>query len=139
MNIEGHVVAKNTTFVRGNAHQAGAIYTWMWGTMVVQNCSFINNTAIGASHNTGGAGLLGIFSLFSFPLSSQAPLPISANRALCLTALPVLRLAQSWGSAVLIGDIDISTLHSPLAAFSLLFRFIWVLRCDIHRQRVCNH
>jgi hypothetical protein len=27
----------------------------MWGTIVSQNCTYINNTAIGASHNTGGA------------------------------------------------------------------------------------
>ena len=55
MNIEGHIVARGSSFVRGNAHQGGALYTWMWGTMVAQNCTFTNNTAIGASHNTGGA------------------------------------------------------------------------------------
>ena len=55
MNIEGTVVARNTSFVRGNAHQGGALYTWMWGFLDVAGCSFVNNTAIGASHNTGGA------------------------------------------------------------------------------------
>lgn len=55
MNIEGHIVARDSSFIRGNAHQGGALYTWMWGTISAKNCSFINNTAIGASHNTGGA------------------------------------------------------------------------------------
>eukprot|EP00937_MAST-01D_sp_MAST-1D-sp2_P000472 g472.t1 len=56
MNIEGHVVARNTSFVRGNAYQGGALYTWMWGTIDIDaGCRFVNNSAAGATHNTGGA------------------------------------------------------------------------------------
>ena len=55
MNVLGDVVCSNSTFVRGNAYQGGAMYTWMWGTIVADDCTFINNTAVGATHNTGGA------------------------------------------------------------------------------------
>ena len=55
MNIEGHVVAENSTFLNGNAYQGGALYTWMWGDIVARRCLFENNSAVGATHNTGGA------------------------------------------------------------------------------------
>ena len=55
MSVQGHIIARNSTFARGNAYQGGALYTWMWGLIDVQGCHFINNTAIGATHNTGGA------------------------------------------------------------------------------------
>ena len=55
MNIEGHVRCTNSSFANGNAYQGGAIYTWMWGVIEAENCSFTNNSAVGATHNTGGA------------------------------------------------------------------------------------
>ena len=55
MNIEGTVLARGSHFARGNAHQGGALYTWMWGFLDVANCTFVNNSAAGASHQTGGA------------------------------------------------------------------------------------
>ena len=55
MNVLGKVYADNCTFARGNAYQGGALYTWMWGELILSRSIFVNNTAIGATHNTGGA------------------------------------------------------------------------------------
>ena len=55
MNIEGHVRCTNSSFANGNAYQGGAICPWMWGVIEAENCSFTNNSAVGATHNTGGA------------------------------------------------------------------------------------
>jgi len=55
MGVEAHIVSRDSTFARGNAYQGGALYMWMWGTIEAINTTFINNTAIGATHNTGGA------------------------------------------------------------------------------------
>jgi hypothetical protein len=55
MGIEAHIIARDSTFARGNAYQGGALYMWMWGTIEAYNSTFINNSAIGATHNTGGA------------------------------------------------------------------------------------
>ena len=55
MGIEAHVIARDSMFARGNAYQGGALYMWMWGTIEAYNSIFINNSAVGATHNTGGA------------------------------------------------------------------------------------
>lgn len=55
MGIEAHIISHDSTFARGNAYQGGAMYMWMWGTIEAYNSTFINNSAVGATHNTGGA------------------------------------------------------------------------------------
>ena len=41
MSIEGHLIARNSTFIDGNAYQGGAIYTWMWGVIEAFDCTEI--------------------------------------------------------------------------------------------------
>ena len=55
MNVLGRVHARNCSFTGGNAYQGGALYTWMWGSLLVEHCTFVNNTAIAPKYNTGGA------------------------------------------------------------------------------------
>jgi len=45
MNIEGLLTVRNSNFINCDAYQGGALYTWMWGTIIAVNSKFHRNTA----------------------------------------------------------------------------------------------